>query len=393
MGDLETNGKKTEWTWGTQTFVVENAAISDGEDTCAMLLDAPVVPLLPKTLQIPPPGPNPPTFFVADAGIKGAGMFAARDIPAGALILVDRPIAVVPSNVDSPWKREAFDALLPRISDIERDRLLALANCKPLSEFPLVEGIALTNAFQISLPVPPTATPQEYGGVFPDISRANHSCGLNIAVKWDPASFSASLYALRPIRTGEEIFNQYIDVLAPRADRRAQLARYGFTCMCAHCDLPDAAAVARSDAARTELRDWRHLHPRFLPWSLDACRADDTIIVSNRRALALIEQEGLYGMQVPFMEEIALSYAVMGDEARFLRVGAEGGRVVCGAGPAARGRVCAVDCGSEELQAVGLAGEAEVDIRPAEGPCRLRYLDSVVAYRFKPLFSSSIKLC
>ncbi|KAJ7030000.1 hypothetical protein C8F04DRAFT_1264350 [Mycena alexandri] len=317
MGDLETTREKTEWTWGTQTFVVENAAISAGEDTCAMLLDASVVPLLPRTLQSPPLGPNPPAFFVADAGTKGAGMFAARDIPAGALILVDRPVAVVPSNVASPWKREAFDALLPRLSQISRGRLLALANCKPLSEFPLVEGIALTNASQISLPVPPTATPQEYGGVFPDISRANHSCGLDITVKWDLVSFSASLYALRPIRAGEEIFNQYIDVLAPHADRRTQLARYGFTCMCVHCDLPDAAAVARSDAARTELRDWRHLHPRFLPWSLDACRSDDTIIVSNRRALALIEQEGLYGMQVPFMEEIALSYAVMGDESRF----------------------------------------------------------------------------
>lgn len=47
------------------------------------------------------------------------------------------------------------------------------------------------------------------------------------------------------------------------------------------------------------------------------CRADDDIIVSNLRALALVKQEGLYGMQVPFIEEIALSYAVLGDELRF----------------------------------------------------------------------------
>ncbi|KAJ6520729.1 hypothetical protein B0H19DRAFT_1270157 [Mycena capillaripes] len=284
---------------------------------CAMLLDGPVVPLLTRTLHPPPPSPTPPAFYVADAGIKGAGMFAARDIPAGGLILVDRPIAVVPSNTNSSWKREAFDALLPRISQPSRDALLALANCKPLSEFPVVEGIALTNAIQIDLPVPLLATPQEYGGVFPYVSRANHSCGLNSAVKWDPASFSVSMYALRPVRAGEEIHNQYIDVLAPRAERRAELARYGFECMCVHCDVPDAAAVGRSDAARAELRDWRSIHPRFLPWSTDLCRADDAIIVSNLRALALIEQEGLHGLQVPFIEEIALSYAVMGDEPRF----------------------------------------------------------------------------
>ncbi|KAJ7188896.1 hypothetical protein C8R46DRAFT_1157724 [Mycena filopes] len=282
-----------------------------------MLLDAPLFPLLPTPFANPPPAPNPAAFFVADAGIKGAGMFAARDIPAGGLILVNRPIVVVPSNVDSSWRREAFDALLPRISPISRRLLLDLANCKPLSEYPVVLGIALTNAFRIDLPVPPTATPQEYGAVFPHICRTNHSCGLNTASKWDLSSFSISMYALRNIRAGEEIFNQYIDVLAPRAQRRANLARYGFTCMCQHCDLPDAAAVARSDAARLELRNWRHLHPRFLPWSTDLCRPDDTIIVANQRALELIDREGLYGLRVPFMEEIAWSYALMGDEARF----------------------------------------------------------------------------
>ncbi|KAJ7655617.1 hypothetical protein DFH06DRAFT_1329065 [Mycena polygramma] len=282
-----------------------------------MLLDTPVLPLLPREFSAPPPRPDPLAFYVADAGIKGAGMFAARDIPAGSMILVDRPIAVVPSNVNAPWKRAAFDALLPRISQISRERLLALANCRPISECPVVEGIALTNAFQIDLPVPLLAAPQEYGGIFPDVSRANHSCGLNTAVKWDPASFSVCMFTLRPIRAGEEIHNQYIDVLAPRAERRAELTRYGFECMCVHCDLPDDVAVARSDAARTELRNWRHLHPRFSPWSTDMCRADDAIIVSNTRALALIEQEGLWGLQIPFIEEIALSYAILGNEPQF----------------------------------------------------------------------------
>ncbi|KAJ7108447.1 hypothetical protein C8R43DRAFT_1139986 [Mycena crocata] len=268
-------------------------------------------------LRAPLPGPNPPVFFVADAGMKGAGMFAAQDIPAGSVILVDRPIAVVPSNVPLEWKREAFDALLPRISQVSRDSLLALANCKPVSECPVVEGIALTNAIQIGLHGAHTAEPQEYGGIFPDICRANHSCGLDTATKWDLESFSVTMYIQRDIYAGDEIYNQYIDVLAPRAERRAQLARYGFECMCTHCNLPNEAAVTRSDAARAELRNWRHLHPRFLPWSEDMCRADDTIIVSNLRALDLIEQEGLYGMQVPFIEEIALSYATLGDEPQF----------------------------------------------------------------------------
>ncbi|CAK5266075.1 unnamed protein product [Mycena citricolor] len=323
---MEDNESRARWTVGSKNFVLYNALISDGDEedykppnltACAMLLDAPIVALLPPNFLPPQPTPTPPTFYVADAGFKGAGMFAARDIPAGSLILCDRPIAVVPSEVSAPWKREAFDALIPRISLKSRALLLDLANCKPVSEHPVVEGIALTNAFGITLPVPPDASPQEYGGAFPNISRANHACGLNTAVKWDLQSFSVSMYALRDVRAGEEIFNQYIDVLAPREVRRAQLARYGFECTCRHCNLPDEAAVSRSDAARAELRDWRSLHPRYLPWSTDMCREDDVVIVSNLRALELIEQEGLHGMQVPFIEEIAMSYALLDDESNF----------------------------------------------------------------------------
>jgi hypothetical protein len=33
------------------------------------------------------------------------------------------------------------------------------------------------------------------------------------------------MYALKPFCAGEEIYNQYVDVLAPRAERRAHLAR------------------------------------------------------------------------------------------------------------------------------------------------------------------------
>ncbi|KAJ7072795.1 hypothetical protein C8F01DRAFT_261181 [Mycena amicta] len=309
------------WSSGTQNFVVFNAPISDGEEcsssssACALLVEAPLVPLLFRPLRTPAAAPESRNFYIASAGVQGAGMFAARDISAGALILVERPVAIVPSNIGAPqWKRDAFDALVPRISRESREALLALANCHPVSERPVVEGIALTNACQVDLPA---VTRQEYGGIFPNLSRANHRCGLNISVKWDLDTFSVSVYSLRDLRAGEEIYNQYIDVLAPRADRRTQLERYDFLCLCAHCDLPDEEAVARSDAARAELRDWRNTHPRFEPWSKDMCRADDTVIVSSLRALELIGQEGLYGMQVPFMEEIALSYAVLGDEEQF----------------------------------------------------------------------------
>ncbi|KAJ7503121.1 hypothetical protein B0H11DRAFT_1712207 [Mycena galericulata] len=272
-----------------------------------------MIPFLPQQFKPPPPSPNTPPIIIADAGNKGVGLFAVRDIPAGTRILVEQPLIVVPALAPS---HNAYDALLPCLSPTARIALFELSNCKPPGACGAVYGIVSTNAAQVDLPAPPTmrAEAREYGGVFPTISRANHSCSLGTTLKWDLTSFSASLYTQRAVRAGEEITNQYVDVLAPRAERRAQLARYGFVCACAHCDLPDEAAVARSDAARAELRAW---HSRFLPWATDMRAADDAMITANRRALALIAQEGLHALQVPFLEEIALSYALLGDAAHF----------------------------------------------------------------------------
>lgn len=76
----------TSWTFGTRAFVIKNAPIFDGEESSTnvtastMLIDAPLAPLLFRTLRTPPLGPADPSFFIADAGDKGAGMFASRDI-------------------------------------------------------------------------------------------------------------------------------------------------------------------------------------------------------------------------------------------------------------------------------------------------------------------------
>ncbi|KAJ7108455.1 hypothetical protein C8R43DRAFT_905374 [Mycena crocata] len=300
-----------------------------------MLLDTEIIPLLPKRFKPRPPSPDTPAFIIADAGSKGVGMFAIRDIPAGTLLLVEQPIVVAPAIVPVSCKMAAYNAFLPRISPAACDTLFALSNCKPSAECGPVEGIVSTNASQIDLPTPDGA---EYGGVFPTVSRANHSCSMSTTATWDPASFSVALYTQRIFRAGEEIHHPYVDVLAPRAERRAQLLRrYGFTCTCAHCALPNAAAIARSDAARAELRAWPHLHTSFRDWASDLQQSDNTLIVSHLRALALIAQEGLPALQMPFIEEIALGYALLGDALRF-RYWAQRVVDVCGALDAERGK-------------------------------------------------------
>jgi hypothetical protein len=110
----------------------------------------------------------------------------------------------------------------------------------------------------------------------------------------------------------------YTDISAPREVRRERLRHlYGFDCECTCCSLPDDEAIAHSNLSRARLRDWRHTHPGYLKWSTDLCRADDVIIKSHQEALALIEQEEMYGLQCLYMEEIMMSYALLGEENLF----------------------------------------------------------------------------
>jgi hypothetical protein len=110
----------------------------------------------------------------------------------------------------------------------------------------------------------------------------------------------------------------YTDVTASRETRRTKLrSMYGFDCTCTYCDLINDDAIARSDLARAELRDWKYINPGFLNWSTDMCRSDDTIIKSHQRALELINQEGMHGLQCTYLDGIALSYAMLGDVEQF----------------------------------------------------------------------------
>ncbi|KAF8234362.1 SET domain-containing protein [Tricholoma matsutake] len=314
------------WSSKDQKFVVHIVSIQPHNRTlpsieCSILLDSRMVPLLPKSLVQEQP-PLRPVFEIKSAGGKGAGMFATQNIPAGALILVEHPVIVVPASIPFPDRSGAFRALVGRLPPAAHQELMTMANCRSLEECCMEEGIARTNGTALDFAFPPSMSKdpevREYGGVFLKVNRTNHSCGPNAAHRWDFASFSSSLYALRPITAGEEITMMYTDISASREVRREKLRRlYGFDCECTYCDLPDKKAVAHSDLSRAKLRDWPHINPGYLKWSTDLCRADDVIIKSHQEALALIEQEGMYALRCLYMEEIMLSYALLGEEAQF----------------------------------------------------------------------------
>ncbi|KAG6832082.1 hypothetical protein H0H87_002910 [Tephrocybe sp. NHM501043] len=330
------------------SFVIHKLTYPDAPDCpTSLLIDERIIPHLPTPVHPPRLTPlgedGTPCFEVRPAGDKGLGIFATRHIATGSLIVVDHPAIITPGKIPlmndarSSAYRSLFDALpLPR-----RDELRTMTNSRSPEECnTMEEGISRTNGAAVDLGLPDEfgVEAKEYGAVFIIINRTNHrsailtdfisvadvrcSCGPNAAHKWDLASFSSSLYALRPIAPGEEITMIYTDVTQNRDARRARLhAHHGFICHCPFCTLPSPLSE-ESDTARAALRDWRHTRPTFSGWATDLCKADDFVLKTHMEALALIEKEGLQGMESSFVRDVCSCWAMLGEEREY-RIWAE----------------------------------------------------------------------
>ncbi|KAJ5504193.1 hypothetical protein N7463_007067 [Penicillium fimorum] len=89
-------------------------------------------------------------------------------------------------------------------------------------------GIVRTNAL-------PCGSGSRIGGIYPTISRINHSCLPNAHNSWDSASGHENIYAVRFIGAGEEITISY-DHGGPSDERRRHLKdAFDFDCDCSIC--------------------------------------------------------------------------------------------------------------------------------------------------------------
>ncbi|TFK45063.1 hypothetical protein BDQ12DRAFT_642222 [Crucibulum laeve] len=325
-------GPLKTWTYGAHTYVLNILSLpstsSATPTTIATLLHPSMTPLLPPS-PTSIPVLDSPCFEIKQTMYKGAGMFAARGICAGQVIIDEHPVIILP-NKPLPLDSPAYDELEELVPEDKIVEMLTLTNCQDRKVCPSnVEGIARTNALRLAMRLPGDSKewePKErqYGGIFLKINRCNHSCGPNAAFRWNVDTLSAVLYAVRPISEGEEITITYADPTRSRAERIAHLEQnYGFTCDCPYCSRPQSSSIEEhinaSDASRAQLGTWFALHPVFSKWMLDPCLPDDFVISSHLHALKLIEQEGMQGMEGPFLEDIAMCYAALGDKIEFMK--------------------------------------------------------------------------
>lgn len=173
----------TSWTIKDRTYVLHQiilpASAVAPETAISCLLEPRLIPLLPKPTPTAVAPMADPCFRIQRTLQKGMGMFAVRDIAPGELVFAEHPALILPSR-DFPT--EAYDVLGDALPEPRRSVMLAMANCRPLTECPSpVEGIVHTNAMMLELdpanilgeaPADPGAP--IYGGVYPVINRANH---------------------------------------------------------------------------------------------------------------------------------------------------------------------------------------------------------------------------
>ena len=179
-----------------------------------------------------------------DSPGKGHGLFATKPIERGTCVIAEAPLLRLgPMYYSEPDVENAFEQL-PLAS---QRSFLSLASCHNSSPCTWFDGtfsepqsaaaangrsvytIYQTNCVDISGHNGPDSA------IFETISRINHSCLPNCFFAWNSNLQKETVYAIRDIVEGEELFVAYCDLVQGKAERKADLIGYGFTCDCMAC--------------------------------------------------------------------------------------------------------------------------------------------------------------
>ncbi|KAG7382458.1 SET and MYND domain-containing protein 3 [Phytophthora pseudosyringae] len=139
-------------------------------------------------------------------------------------------------------------------------------------------------------------------GCFPLGAMVNHNCDPNCAVTFVPKTLDMEFRAMKPIKSGEEITQTYVDIALPRRDRQQRLQhKYHFSCGCARCSQPlqepdslDAFLDADVDGVPQE--HWTHERQQEVEQALKEV-GDVTNGVGNETDLAKQQQQCIDALQ------------------------------------------------------------------------------------------------
>ncbi|KAK6836562.1 set 5 [Apiospora arundinis] len=207
-----------------------------------------------QNLRIPPNAP----FTLQPTAKKGWGMYATDDINDGEIILIEKPLFVIPAISRRRCLEDAVQYEVNNLDDHSREQFFSLRK-NSFEPFPSFEAAFNFNKF--SRPDTTNAGNEDVG-LFVLMSRANNSCRPNAAVPntdllqemmEDFDSTAICMVASRDISEGEEITFTY-DVVLNYLTRDQRRCAQGFAFQCGLCQSTNPHEIYLSDLRRTLLR-------------------------------------------------------------------------------------------------------------------------------------------
>ncbi|KAJ7072828.1 hypothetical protein C8F01DRAFT_1105379 [Mycena amicta] len=290
--------------------------------------------LLLKTPGFPQPlpsTPSPPAFRLISSPGKGLGLFSTRALKQGELILCERPLLITPLGVrvfvppsctpaqfvqHSLNEFERFaEVAVNRMEEDRREAFMKLHNSHTEDGSGPIVGRIRTNGVGVDGLQPgelgKNGNTGKYNAICEHISRLNHSCSPNTSSKFDRASLSFKLYAVRDIAAGDELTFPYIDTQCSKVHRNKALEPYDFQCTCPACTEPTTESDPRREAIDNFI-------PTIAAWVRNRQLPDDWLINKSMELLELIEKEQLQHLEMYYEAAKAImeSYICLGDVQR-----------------------------------------------------------------------------
>ncbi|MBW0518321.1 hypothetical protein O181_058036 [Austropuccinia psidii MF-1] len=264
--------------------------------------------------------PAKPYYKMTSILQKGIGMLANCTIPIGTTILSERPVLIMPEQLEAPTRQELDDVHLAAFDELSFEQQLGLSALASATEDDKCQGHPLVNriwnneiCFPLASKQSPPESPYPYSAVYLTISRFNHSCSPNARWHFDQSTFSLHLCAVRDIAEEEEITVSYIDHLCCRAERQERLySKWAFECRCPACGLDDNVEKQKSDSRRELLgKDYAYVQD-LLKTSMSSYCEDlhkaEKLIERLQSSILLVSQENLHEEYALFGRALAKVY-------------------------------------------------------------------------------------
>ncbi|KAL6709061.1 hypothetical protein ACN47E_001877 [Coniothyrium glycines] len=155
-------------------------------------------------------------YAVISSPGEGFGCFSTTTIPAGTLILSEKPLF----SVREPRTNAAVSAAFAELSDVQQTQYLALHAVDSTATYDArIIDIFNSNAWQT----------ESRTSICLSAARFNHSCIPNASFAWNAVLKQVTVHAIKHIPANTQINLSYERPYQTREARQQKLSAYGFS--------------------------------------------------------------------------------------------------------------------------------------------------------------------